>query len=364
MHYQTERNYSCRVSDDWEYRGNKVAIIENELIRVMVLVDKGADIYSFVHKPSDTDYMWRSVWGVRDTRKFLASTGDSSWGDTYEGGWQTCAPTAGNHTEEYRGAPIGQHSEMSTMPWDCQIVEDTPEKCSIKFWVRTYRTPFFMEKTLSVRSNSPYLDIDYKLTNESSETEECVWLEHIVFGDPFLDQNCRIDMPDPKIFNWSEDTQGARLKKHERGEWPYTVAKNGEKEDMRTIPSRDSKLEDLAMFHDFKEGWYALTNTTKEVGIGMLFDKDIFNYVWNWQVFGGGSGYPWYGRHYNLGLELCTSLPDGSGFPDSSERKTSIKIKSGDSIQANIKAITYHSAKGIEKINPDGSVIEIKKESK
>ena len=32
MHYQNERNYGCRVSDDWEYRGNKVAIIENELI--------------------------------------------------------------------------------------------------------------------------------------------------------------------------------------------------------------------------------------------------------------------------------------------------------------------------------------------
>ena len=27
MHYQNERNYGCRVSDDWEFRGNKVAII-------------------------------------------------------------------------------------------------------------------------------------------------------------------------------------------------------------------------------------------------------------------------------------------------------------------------------------------------
>ena len=149
MHYQKERNYGCRVSDDWEFRGNKVAIIENEKIRVMVLVDKGADIYSFVHKPSDTDYMWRSVWGVRDTRKFLSTTGDISWGDTYEGGWQTCAPTAGNKRKDYQGAPMGQHSEMSTMPWDSQIIEDDPEKCSIKFSVRTYRTPFFMEKTLS-----------------------------------------------------------------------------------------------------------------------------------------------------------------------------------------------------------------------
>ena len=185
MHYQKERNYGCRVSDDWEYRGNKVAIIENEKIRVMVLVDKGADIYSFVHKSSDTDYMWRSVWGVRDTRKFLSTTGNNSWGDTYEGGWQTCAPTAGNKRKDYQGAPMGQHSEMSTMPWDSQIIEDDPEKCSIKFSVRTYRTPFFMEKTLSLSKNSPFLEIDYKLTNESMSESDCVWLEHIVLETPF-----------------------------------------------------------------------------------------------------------------------------------------------------------------------------------
>lgn len=359
MHYQNERNYGCRVSDDWVYRGNKVAIIENELVKVIVLVDKGADIYSFVHKPSDTDYMWRSVWGIRDTRKFLATTGDSAWGDTYEGGWQTCAPTAGNHTNEYRGAPIGQHSEMSTMPWDCQILEDTPELCSIKFWVRSYRTPFFMEKTLTLRSNDSFLEIDFKLTNESTETEECVWLEHIVFGDPFLDENCRLDMPNPDIYNWGEDTQASRLKKDENGHWPYTPSSSGGDEDMRKVPPRSSKLEDLAMFHNFKDGWYSITNQKKGVGIAMLFDKEIFKYVWNWQVFGGGTGYPWYGRHYNLGLELCTSLPDGSGFPGKQSAKTAINIESGKSIETKLKAIAYKSHTGVKAVGSDGSIFEI-----
>ena len=37
MHYQNERNYGCRVSDDWEFRGNKVAIIENEMYFIDVI---------------------------------------------------------------------------------------------------------------------------------------------------------------------------------------------------------------------------------------------------------------------------------------------------------------------------------------
>ena len=75
MHYDDERTSGCRVSDAWTYRGLKTVILENELIRVVVLADKGADVYSFVHKPTDTDFMWRSPWGVRDPKLFVPQSG-------------------------------------------------------------------------------------------------------------------------------------------------------------------------------------------------------------------------------------------------------------------------------------------------
>ena len=111
------------------------------------------------------------------------------------------------------------------------------------------------------------------------------------------------------------------------------------------------------MYHDLSEGWYAITNQKKEVGIGILFSKETFRYIWNWQVFGGGEGYPWYGRHYNVGLELCTSLPDGAAFPGSSER-TALTLDSGQSIETTIKAIAFESGTGIKKINQDGTIIK------
>jgi hypothetical protein len=188
---------------------------------------------------------------------------------------------------------------------------------------------------------------------------DCVWLEHIVFGDPFLSEHCRLDLPEAKIFNWADVTlEGVpdnRLTPQKKGIWPYTEGPNG-KVDMRTIPPRTSKLQDLAMFYELSEGWYSLTNTKTEIGIGMLFSKEIFKYVWNWQVFGGGDGYPWYGRHYNEGLELCTSLPDGDNFPDA-KGSTAVKLKSGESIEANLKAITFHSPTGVKKIRPDATII-------
>ena len=161
--------------------------MENELLRVTVLADKGADIFEFVHKPSDTDFMWRTPWGVRDPSLFIPSTGwgEGVWHDMYEGGWQTIAPTGG-YPGEYMGAEIGQHNESALMPWDCQIVTDTPEQVSAKFWVQSYRTPYWIEKTLTIDRGSAALKVSESVTNLAEEPTECVWGQHIALGEPFL----------------------------------------------------------------------------------------------------------------------------------------------------------------------------------
>ena len=164
------------------------------------------------------------------------------------------------------------------------------------------------------------------------------------------------------INSWNDVTlDGApdnRLSPGKRGEWPFTEGPKG-KVDMRNIPPRSSKLQDLAMFHELSEGWYSLTNTKTKIGIGLQFPKDIFKYVWNWQVFGGGAGYPWYGRHYNLGLELCTSLPDGDALPGGKEKTSLVKLKSKESLIASVKAITFESNRGVKEIKKDGTVINL-----
>ena len=86
------------------------------------------------------------------------------------------------------------------------------------------------------------------------------------------------------------------------------------------------------------------------------WSKEIFKYVWNWLVFGGGAGYPWYGRHYNLGLELCTSLPDGMTLPGS-QNKTAFDLGSRESIETSLKAIAFESATGVKEIKDNGTII-------
>jgi len=357
MHYESERNFGCRVSEAWTYRGLKTVILENEVLRVVVLADKGADVYQLVHKPTDTDFMWRSPWGVRDPRRFLPTTGSAMvWLDMYEGGWQTIAPTGGP-PGSYRGADIGLHCEASLMPWDVQIVDDSAGRAAARFWVRTYRTPFYIEKTLSLEAGSPALTVEEAVVNEAEEDAECVWGQHITLGAPFLGPSCRLDMAGAGVLILGEGTADGerRLAKGEKGRWPHVPGARGGSVDLRRFPDRSERLIDLAALHDLAEGWYAVTNTEMGVGFGFVFPKETFRFLWYWQVFGGGTGYPWYRRTYNVGLEPFTSLPGGAPMPGS-EARTSLTLAPGERREATMRAVAFRSKAGVRAIGANGRV--------
>ena len=54
------RNYGCRITTDVTIKGNNVVIMENQILRVTILVDRGSDIIELLYKPEDIDLMWRS----------------------------------------------------------------------------------------------------------------------------------------------------------------------------------------------------------------------------------------------------------------------------------------------------------------
>ena len=70
---------------------------------------------------------------------------------------------------------------------------------------------------------------------------------------------------------------------------------------------------------------------------GVEFPKDLFRYICYWRNFGGGYGYPWYGRCYNAGLEPCTSWHNG-GVEQAENNGSAHNVKSGEIIKAKIKA--------------------------
>ena len=76
MSYQTyshNRNYGCRISE-LVLEGHRCVALENEKLRVTIIADKGTDIYEFLYKPRDVDFMWRSWVGLRERSHFMPTS--------------------------------------------------------------------------------------------------------------------------------------------------------------------------------------------------------------------------------------------------------------------------------------------------
>jgi hypothetical protein len=264
----------------------------------------------------------------------------------------------------YAGAEIGQHSEATLMPWDVQIVEDNTERVAARFWVRTYRTPFRIEKTLSLEAGSPILMVEESVTNEAEEEADCVWGQHIAIGGPFLSPACRLDVSGGTVIVPGEGERPTRrLKTGQTADWPMATGRDGTPEDLRTFPPKTARVQDYAVITDMPEGWYAVSNPQRGVGFAFVYPVETFQYLWYWQVFGGGSGYPWYRRTYNVGLEPFTSLANGRPLPGS-RKPTAIRMKAGQTLPATMRAVAYdvpRTFKGVARVARDGRVSMVRK---
>jgi hypothetical protein len=349
-----DRNYGCRINDDYTYRGMRVMVMENDLLRISLLLDKGTTIYEYLYKPLDIDFMFLNNQGVRNPNRL--PTNAHSLGfltDVYDGGWHEQLPNSGNPSN-FAGTEQGLHGEVCLLPWRWSVLEDTPERISARFWVRTYRTPFLLEKKLTLERGKAILSIEERVTNESNVAQHFMWGHHPTLGEAFLDESCVIDIPARKgrtLPRWSPDN---RLANEADFTWPNAPADNGGVLDLSHIPSREACQEDAVYLSELSAGWYAVTNVQRRVGFGQVWPATIFPYVVLWMVYGGTPGYPWYRQNYNLALEPQSSMPEG--LSHSVQAGTALALDGGASLDLSFKTVVYTGITGVAQISPDGEV--------
>ena len=75
----------------------------------------------------------------------------------------------------------------------------------------------------------------------------------------------------------------------------------------------------------------------------------MFPYVWFWQVFGGGAGYPWYGRTYNCALEPWSGYPL-FGLLETIKDGSQKRLEPNASATTYLKAIAHSGAARVAKV--------------
>lgn len=357
MSYSGIRNFGCRLITDATLSGLGIVVLENELLRVTVLADKGSDIYELLYKPLDIDFMWRAPNGLRRPGVTIPTAGGEAgtFMDFYEGGWQEILPSGGPATV-YRGQPLGQHGEVSNVPWSVQIEQDEADRVAVRLSVRTLRTPFAIEKRLSLERGQAVLTIEERLTNEGAEPVDFMWGHHPAIGEAFLDDSCLIQAPAQRLMVHPQTAfETQRLVAGSSHSWPLAHDAAGRPVDMSRVPGRDARIADMTYLTDLTDGWYGIINRRHKVGFGMVFPHTIFPVIWYWLVAGGGFGPPWWGRTYNLALEPWTSWP-GTGLGEAVANGQARRLGAGESLSVELRAVAFHGVEGINGLAPDGSL--------
>ncbi len=344
---------ACRIAEA-SIGGIESLVLENEHLEVSVLVGKGTDIFSFRHRASGTDFLWKAPWGVRDPATTIQDTANSaaSFLDYYFGGWQELFPNAGAGCT-YRGAELGVHGEACKVPWSWQIKEETSRRISVRFRARMVRTPFLLEKQLTLEAGRATLLIEESVTNEGAGAVDFIWGHHPALGAPFLSGNCRLYAPARVV---ETDDSNLFLAPQRRFEsYPMIETADGDPFDISRIPPPSARVTMQCFLRELAEGWYALVNQETGLGFAMSWDLEVFPYLWLWEELCGSADYPWWGRCYVAGIEP-NSTPTGGGLAQAVENGTQHRLPPGKSLHSVLRATAFVTQGEPRRVDPEGRI--------
>lgn len=304
MPFYSQRFHGCRL-EEYTWRGHRLVVLENELLKIGVIASKGADILEFRYKPQDLDVLWHAPQPLMPPGQYIPTTSraQGAFLDYFPGGWQEVFPNAGP-AAIYRGAEIGQHGEVALQPWDVRIVEDNARRVEVEFSVETMRMPFRLARRMILESGSPALILDETVTHLGEEPLHYLWGHHPALGAPFLEEGCIIEMPDSEVVEPSRASDLKRRFAVDRpARYPELELVDGSLGRVDKVNSKEARTEDVLLFHGYREGRCAVRNPQRGLSFKLTWDPKAFPYFWCWQVYGGSFGYPYYGRAYTIALE-------------------------------------------------------------
>jgi hypothetical protein len=244
--------------------------------------------------------------------------------DEYPGGWQTIFPNGGPPSQSM-GITFGQHAEVAVLPWDYEVLVDSAERVSVRFFVLAKKLPFRVEKIFTLESGSAKCEIEERISNLSRDSHKTMWGFHFTFGPPFLSEDSKIEVKKPTTVlahDYGADRPIRRVGDTDEFAWPIGSSSSGEPIDFSSLPEHGTPSEMLYL-HNSPSGWYRVETPSKSMAVEVSWNNSLFPYLWYWQEFGNSKEAPWYGKHYNIGLEPFSSFPT-SGIAAAIENGTAL----------------------------------------
>ena len=287
----------------------QAVFLENDLLKIGILPDRGSDIFEFRYKPKEMDFLLRLRKGIQNPQKKFSqirNTG-SQFEDYYYGGWQVCLPNSAAFN--YRGAELGQHGEVSLIPWSFDVIHESPDRVSAKCTVTPLRIPVLIERIFSLTKNSSALVVEETVTNTSATDLDIMWGQHIAFGLPFLKEGVIIRTNAETVATEPCIPEPQRFKRGQTYRWPNAESTDGKTVDASVISAEgQDRYSELCYLEGYgRHAFYTIRNQLRNVGFALEWDGRLFKDLWIWEERYSTMNFPWWGDCYTIALEPWTS---------------------------------------------------------
>jgi len=323
------------VTHDWSYRGLQALILDNGLVRVVVLPELGGKIWELHDLVNARQHLWQHP-RLPASRVPFGSTFD----DVFHGGWDDLFPN--DVPENLAGELYPDHGELWALAWDW-TASGSADEVWIDLTVSTPISACTMVKRLTLRAGERALRITQTLSNESSRDLPYKWTQHLALS---VDEPARIDLPALSVY--VEDF--GNLRAGEPGQtytWPILVDADGTEHDMRRTLPQSSERAEFQYATALSDGWCALTHPDG-TGIALAFDPDVFPSCWMFASYGG-----WRDLQVAI-LEPCTGYP--VSVNDGVAAGTHRVLASGQQIETTMTAVLFDGLTEVTGVSRDGLV--------
>lgn len=293
------RNHGCRIHDAVSIMGIPALIMENEILQVVVLTGKGADIFELLYKPFDIDLLWHSPTGLINPHEYCPSlfSQSGSFIDLYEGGWQEIFPNGGTSCL-IDGIAVGQHGTVCNQAWSYDIVHDDAEEISVQFSIETPRFPFRLCRTMTLKAHSSRIWFNEVIENLGNTDHIFMIGHHPALGKPFLNNNCILRTNAESILMADGDTVARK------SSWP--IAPDGL--NLTFVPQ--SPYSGIYYLTDFPaEAMLSVENPDLKLRFQLEWGKNDYSCAWIWYELTSTNKAPWFGRAHCMAAEPWIGYP-------------------------------------------------------
>jgi hypothetical protein len=268
------------INADLMVDGTPGVRIENQFLRVDVAPGVGGRITSLFEKRSGHPFLWHN----KKLRLERLPPG-SEFDPNFYGGIDDLIPN--DIPESVDGITLPDHGELWTTPLAHRIEGEVLQLEGMLPLTQLHYT-----KRISLRPDSPRVDLDYRVENRSGAVRHFMWKLHAALnvepGDSII---C------PARTARVGDLQWSRWHTLEPFAWPVI-----EGNWVDQVPPADGTV-DFFFLYDLEAGEVSWESGARGLRFKFEFDTAVFPYAWLFASYGGLLGY------YTVVLEPCSGMP-------------------------------------------------------